>query len=73
MKPLPNITDEAAMILRGKRSALGSARNDAAEHLRDYCTRLQSCDYSATAEYAAEADKALKRLLVIATAWEELK
>ena len=73
MKPLPNLNDEAAMLLRGKRSALGSARNDAAEALRDACTRLQACDYCAIGKSAAEADAALMRLLVIAEAWEELK
>ena len=73
MKPLPNLNDEAAMLRRGKLSALGSARNDAAETLRDACTRLQACDYGDIAKHVAEADAALVRLLVIVSAWDELK
>ena len=73
MKPLPNLNDEAAMLMRGKRSALGSARNDAAEALRDACTRLQACEYFAIEQHAAEANAALVRLLTIAKAWSELK
>lgn len=42
MKPLPNINDEAAMLLRGKRSAIGAARKEAVESLRDMLTFMQS-------------------------------
>ena len=45
MKPLPNIDDEAAMLLRGKRSALAAARNDAEASLRDAYTLLQSAEW----------------------------
>ena len=65
MKPLPNLNDEAAMIKRGQRSALMSAKNEAAEALRDACTRLQSCDYGAIDEYADRADEAVIRLRAV--------
>lgn len=62
MKPLPNLSDDAAMIKRGQRSALISAKNEAAEALRDSCTRLQSCDWSAIDTYADDVDAAITRL-----------
>jgi hypothetical protein len=42
MKPLPDLEDAEAMILRGRRSVLASARNDALEELRDAYTAIQS-------------------------------
>jgi hypothetical protein len=50
MKPLPNLDDGAAMAARGRRSALMSARNDAAEELRNVCVAIQSVDLHAERE-----------------------
>lgn len=72
MKPLPNINDEAAMLLRGKRSAIGSARNEAAEALRDACTFIQGADWDALQVHAEQAKNAADRLLTLAAMWEEL-
>ena len=72
MKPLPKLDDEAAMLLRGKRSALASARNEAAETLRDACTRMQGCEWAAVPDFARDASAAINRLLTLAAMAEEL-
>ena len=72
VKPLPNLTDDAAMILRGKRSAIGSARNDAAEALRDATVAVQSADWPALHEHADKAAQAADRLKTLAAMWGEL-
>jgi hypothetical protein len=72
MKPLPNLNDAAEMIERGKRSALASSRNEAAEALRDACTRVQSAHPSQLLEPAVEAKAAAQRLIEIAELWKEL-
>ncbi len=50
MKPIPDLTNEPAMLARGRRSALMSARNDAAEELRNVCVAIQSVDLHAERE-----------------------
>ena len=72
MRPLPELNDEAAMLLRGKRSALGSARNDAAEALRDACTAVQSADWPLLRAAAERSSAASERLLTLAALWEEI-
>jgi len=72
MKPLPDITNEPAMLERGKRSALASARNDAAEALRDACTSVQSADWKDLHANAGKARDAAERLMTIAAMWDEL-
>jgi hypothetical protein len=72
MRPLPDINDEAAMLLRGRRSAITSARNEAAEALRDACTRVQSSDWSTLAAHADESAQAAERLKTLAAMWDEL-
>jgi len=72
MKPLPNLNDEEAMLLRGRRSALASARNEAAEALRDACTLIQGADFDEVGKLAAEVMEIAERLRVIATKWGEL-
>lgn len=44
MRKLPDLSDEAAMVSRGRRGAIISARNEAAEALRDCVTAIQSAD-----------------------------
>jgi hypothetical protein len=73
MKPLPDINNDAAMLIRGKRSAIGAARNDAAEALRDACTFIQGADWEDLPLYATNAKQAADRLLTLAAMWEELK
>ena len=72
MKPLPRLDDDAAMILRGKRSALGSARNEAAEALRDAVVLVQSASWDGLrAAVDATIDPA-ERLRTLAAMWSEL-
>jgi hypothetical protein len=72
MRPLPDINDEAAMLERGRKSALWSARNEACEVLRDACTACQSADIGDVSKPAADAAKAAQRLIEVATLWAEL-
>ena len=71
MKPLPDVNDEAAMILRGKRSAIGAARKEAVETLRDMLTFMQSDQWNRA--HVEAANKATERLLTLQAMWEELK
>jgi hypothetical protein len=72
MRPLPNINDDTAMILRGKRSVIASARNEAAEALRDATVLAQSCGWDDLALHASQASMAADRLKTLAAMWEEL-
>jgi predicted alpha/beta-hydrolase family hydrolase len=69
---LPNLEDTPAMILRGKRSAIGTARNDAAAELRDACTLVQGADWSELAAHAQRAKTAAENLQALAAMWAEL-
>jgi len=71
MKPLPDVNDEAAMLLRGKRSAIGAARKEAVETLRDMLTFMQSDQWNRS--HVEAASKATERLLTLQAMWEELK
>ena len=73
MKPLPDLNDEAEMIRRGKRSAIMSARKEAAETLRDAFTLMQSHDWAELALHARVALNAADRLLTLAAMWDELE
>ena len=72
MKPIPNINDDAAMLERGKRSALASARNEAAEALRDACTAVQSSDWAHLHMAAERSAEAAERLKTLALMWQEI-
>jgi hypothetical protein len=72
MKPLPKLDDMDAMVRRGRRSALMSARNDAAESLRDACVKIQSCDLDSLPVFATDAQTALDRLQDVARLWAGL-
>jgi len=73
MKPLPNINDEAAMLARGKRSAMHAARIDAAEALRDANTLVQGAEWHELQSAAEKARSAAERLLTLAAMWQELE
>jgi hypothetical protein len=73
MKPLPNLDDQAAMLLRGKRSALAAARNEATIELRDAYTLMESCEWS---ELGARLDRlraAVERLDTVTILWASIK
>ncbi len=73
MKPLPNINDEAAMLERGKRSALHAARQDAAQALRDASTLVQGAEWHELRGHAEAARQAAERLLTLAAMWGEVE
>jgi hypothetical protein len=60
------------MLLRGKRSVIGSARNEAAEALRDACVKVQSAGWDELTMHADEARRASERLITLAAMWGEL-
>lgn len=72
MKPLPKLDDDAAMILRGRRSSLGSARNEAAEALRDAMVHVQSADWAGLREAVDGLTAPAERLRTLAAMWIEL-
>jgi hypothetical protein len=73
LKPIPNLADDAAMALRGRRSTLHSARLHAAETLRNACTLVQGAEWSELAAHAATAREAAEQLELLATMWQELQ
>ena len=72
MKPLPNINDTEAMNRIGKRSAMQSARMDAADALRDAYTLVQCAEWHELQRAAEAARSAAERLLTLAAMWQEL-
>jgi hypothetical protein len=74
MKPPPDLNDEAAMLKRGRVSALYSARKEAIELLRDAFTAMQQGGGEfgpALALNARIARDAADRLLTLAAMWHE--
>ena len=72
MRPLPNLSDEAAMLRRGRESALWAARKDALETLRDALTACNASGMDDLSGPAHEAADAAQRLIEISTAWGTL-
>ena len=72
MKPLPKIDDDAAMILRGKRSALGSARNEACEALRDAMVGVQNATWDDLRAAVDALEAPAQRLKTLAAMWAEV-
>ncbi len=70
MKPLPNLDDEAAMLLRGRRSALAAARNEAESELRDAYTLMTGADWTEYRPRLLKVKEAVQRLDTIITLWE---
>lgn len=69
MKPLPDLCDNAAMLKRGRMSALVSARKDAIDALRDAHTGMQSDDWARWGHFAALAAIAAERLIKLEHMW----
>jgi hypothetical protein len=68
---LPDLTDEAAMLLRGRRSAIRSMREECMIALRDAYTHLQTMDYEELSAGADAVVAAAERLKTVAALWEE--
>ena len=73
MKPLPNLEDEAAMLLRGRRSAVAAARNEAESELRDAYTVYQSADWQEMRVRLSAIELCTRRLQSIMMLWESVK
>lgn len=73
MKPLPDLSDEAAMLLRGKRSALAAARSNAMIELRDAYTALDGADWPDMRPRLETIRSIAEQLLTISLLWDNLK
>jgi len=73
MRPPPNLNDEQAMLKRGRRSALGAARKEATEALRDALVAIQSAGWDTLRDEAAAAHGAADRLMTLAAMWSEVE
>ena len=71
MKPLPDLTNVAAMAAWGRRSALMRARNEACEALRDIAVHAQGQDIGGAGQELDGAMEAIERLKQIANLWNE--
>ena len=69
MKPLPDLTDEAAMLLRGRLSTLGKARSETMIALRDAYTALDGCGWAEVASRTLVVRMHADRLLELAWLW----
>ena len=72
MKPAPNINDDASMIRIGRLSALGSARKEAAEALRDAVVAVQSSSWFDLRAAVDATTEPAERLRTLAAMWSEL-
>lgn len=70
MRPLPDLTNAEAMAARGRRGALISARNEAAEELRNASVSVQSADFAELAEHAPRLRAIAQRLEELSQLWE---
>lgn len=72
-KPLPNIDDEEAMLLRGRRSALHEARKQATEGLRDAYNATQAADWNSLDDWASQCIDYAARLSTLAQMWQAVE
>ena len=72
MKSIPNLDDTNAMLTKGKRSALGTARNDAAEALRDAMVHVQAADWHELHAAVDALTAPAERLKTLAAMWSDL-
>lgn len=73
MKPLPPLDNAEAMAAWGRRSALLSARKDAAESLRDACVLCQSAEMHELPTYTARCIAAAQRLADVSALWAQME
>lgn len=73
MKPLPDIDDSDAMMLRGKRSALYEARRETLEAMRDAYTVLSGADWDDMQEKLSPIKSLAQRLETILTLWDSIE
>ena len=73
MRPLPDLDDSGAMAARGRRSTLMTARNEAAEALRDAFAACQKASIEEVAAPAQDAITAAQRLIEVSTLWGQLQ
>ena len=72
MRPLPDINDEAAMLQRGKRSALAAARTEATKGLRDAYTMADGAEWELLEDAARVCRDYSDRLMTLAAMWREV-
>ena len=70
IRSLPDLSDDAAMAARGRRSALISARNEAAAEVRDVSTAIQTADFERMPALAETLRAAADRLHALSDLWE---
>jgi hypothetical protein len=73
MGPIPDITDAGKMIIRGQRSTITKARNEACEALRDACVRVQSASLDEARIHTAKAIEACLRIDALSDLWASIK
>lgn len=72
MRKLPDITDTAAMIDRGRHSVLMSARNEACDDLRNVFVSVQSAPMDKLEQHAEPLKAIANRLIEIQTLWDSI-
>lgn len=72
MKPLPALDNEAAMLRKGRESAIWTARREAMETLRDAYTAAQSDDWTQLGVSMSTVKEAAERLMLLSVMWDEL-
>lgn len=72
MRPIPNLSDVEAMAARGRRGALLSARNEAAEEARALSVAIQSAEPHELGAFNQPLRLLADRLSEIADLWDKL-
>ena len=72
MRPLPDLTDTAAMLRKGRLSALHLARNELASDLRDHATSVQSTLPEALRMKAMALREIADRMEALSALWEQV-
>jgi hypothetical protein len=71
VKPLPNLSDESAMLLRGRLSTLGKERSETMIALRDAYTHLDGAAWAEVDARAQSVRSHVERLIKLAALWLE--
>lgn len=72
MKPLPDLTDEVAALLKGRQTLLWAAKREAMETLRDAYTALQTAQWGEMTDALGLAELSIEQLRQICHLWEAL-